>query len=153
MLKIIGGVVLAAVLTGGVTLASAAAWVATGGIAVCDIKTPDVSLKVPIPARLAEIGLLIARFAIPEEQRREMREEVGAFRPMIETVLESLADLPEGTLVSVETDSESVYVGREGSTFVVDVVADDADVRVTFPTRSFRRLAHGVGELLGDPIV
>lgn len=150
MLKIVGGVFLAAVLTGGATLASVAAWMATGGVAVCDVDTPEVSLKVPVPARLMDVGLLVARFAIPEEELRQIRHEAGPYAPMVEAVLENLADLPDGTvLVSVETDSESVLIYREGSSFVIDVESDDADVQVTLPARALRRLAHGVGGLIG----
>ncbi len=150
MLKIFGAIFLAAVLTGGATLASMAAWVATGGMAVCDVDTSDVKIKVPVPTRLADLGLVVARFAIPDEDLRDIRAEAGQYRPLIEGVLHSLADLPEGTtLVSVRTDHEDVLIAREGNDFVVDVLADDTDVRITFPAKSFHRLANGVGKLLG----
>ena len=80
MLKLLGGLTLAAILTSGAALAAVAGWMVSGGVAVCDVDTPEVSLKIPVPTRLADVGLMVARFAVPAEELREIRREAAAIR-------------------------------------------------------------------------
>ena len=150
---------IAIVLTSLVTLSATAvvgtgAYLFSGGVAVCKVETPEVSLTIPVPMRLADVGLTIARFAIPHHELREMRRELAPFVPLLEGVLNGIADIPEGSeLVSVETPTETVFIGVRDGKMQIDVEAEDAVVHVSVPMSSFRRLARGVDRLLGEPLI
>ena len=153
MLKVIGVTFLACVTVSASAVVGTAAYVATGGMGMCKVETPDVSLTVPLPMRLAELGLTVARLAIPASELREIRREAAPFRPLVEGVLSAIADIPAGTtLVSVETDQETVLIGRQGRNLTIDVEAPDTIVHVTVPVRSIRRLGRAVGRFLDAPI-
>ena len=127
MLKVIGVTFLACVTVSASAVVGTAAYVATGGIGICKVETPDVSLTVPLPMRLAELGLTVARYVGPNSELREIRREAGQFRPLVEGVLSAIADIPTGTtLVSVETGEETVLIGREGRNLTIDIEAPDA---------------------------
>ena len=153
MLKIVAITVLSLVTLGASAVVGTGVYVATGGIATCHVDTPEVTLTIPVPMRLAEIGLTIARIAVPDRELRRMRRELEPYRPLVEGVIEGLTEIPEGTLVFVETPSETVYVGRERGDLVIDVDAPDAIVRISIPMRSIRRLGRGVGKFLEEPLL
>ena len=149
MLKILGLCFLALITLSGTAFVGAGVYIASGGIAVCEIDTPEVSFTVPVPMRLADLGLAIAMHAMPRHELEQLREEVGQFVPLIETALEGIADVPDGTvLVSVKTGEEEVYIARERGKLVIDVQSPDATVHIKVPARSMRRLAHSLGEFL-----
>ena len=154
MFKIFAVIFLAFVTLGASAVVGTGAYIYSGGIAVCEVDTPEVSLTVPVPMRLADIGLSVARFAMPPEELRRVRKEAAPFRPMIEALLSGIADIPDGTtLVSVETPTETVHFGRHGSDMRIDVDTIDAEVHVTIPARSIRRLGRSLGRFLSDPII
>ena len=151
MLKILGVIFLAFITLGASAVVGTGAYVYSGGIAVCEVETPEVSLTVPIPMRLADIGLSVAHFAIPNEELRRIREEAAPFRPMVEALLTGIADIPDGTtIVSVETPTETVHVGRYGGDFKIDVDTTDAVVHVRVPASSIKRLGRSLGRFLSD---
>ncbi len=152
MLKILGVTLLACITVSASAVVGTAAYVATGGMGMCRVETPDVSLTVPLPMRLAELGLTVARFAMPASELREIRREAGPFRPLVEGVLSAIADIPAGTtLVSVETEQATVLIRRQGRNLTIDVEAPDAIVHITVPVRSIRRLGRSVGRFLDPP--
>jgi len=131
------------------TVVSAAAFLVTGGVALCRVETPEVNLTLPFPTHLADLGLLIARVAMPEEELADVRQEVEPYIPMIDGVLRELADVPNGTvLVAVSSPDETVVVDRRGGRFRVDVDSRDVDVHVSIPARSVKRLARQLSEFL-----
>ncbi len=103
------------------TVVGGAVFLAMGGVAVCRVETPDVNLFIPIPTQLVDAGLLVARVAMPEQERERMRQDVEPWMPMVETVTDALADLPNGTvLVSVETAEETCASRSVGGRLTVD---------------------------------
>jgi len=153
VLRVLAIVVLAALLTSGTVVLAGSVYLVSGGVAYCDVDTPDVRLSIPVPTRLADIALRVARFSIPDQQLEEMRREAGPYRPLVETVLSALSEVPDGTrLVSVDTVDAKVSIGREDGRMIIDVDADDARVHVSFPARAFARLGRGVGSLLGPSV-
>jgi hypothetical protein len=124
------------------TLVSGAVFLATGGVAVCRVATPEVNLTIPVPTHLIDVALVAARFGMPDHELAQMRREVEPWIPMIEAGTRELAVLPDGTvLVAVETSEVTVLVERRGGRFRVDVDSPDADVHVSLPARSFKRIA------------
>ena len=124
------------------SIVGAGAYLVTGGIMVCDVETPEVNLTIPVPTRLADMAFLVARVALPDEDREEIRREIGPFLPFIDELFGGLADIDNGTtLVSVETGQETVLIEKRRGKFLIDVDAEDAKVRVSIPARSLRRLS------------
>jgi hypothetical protein len=149
MIKLIGLTFFVGASMAVATVVNAAAFLAVGGIALCRVDTPEVHLTIPVPTHVIDAGLLAARIAVPEQEMAEVRREVEPWAPMIESVTRALADLPDGTvLVSVVTAEETVQVARRGGRWRVDVDAEDAEVHVSIPVRSVKRIARGVTSFL-----
>ena len=113
------------------------------------VETPDVNLYIPVPTHLADAGLMIARYAMPEHERAEVRRELAPWLPVVETVTQALSDLPDGTvLVAVDTTEESVRVQKRSGRLTVDVNAPDTVVHVSMPSRSVKRIARQLSLLM-----
>ena len=146
MFKLFGLTLLVGLSTSVQTVVSGAVFLAMGGVAVCRVESPDVNLFIPIPTQLADAGLLVARVAMPEQERERMRQEVEPWLPMVETITGALADLPNGTvLVSVATSEETVRVEKRSGALTVDVDTEDTDVHVSLPARSAKRIGAAAG--------
>lgn len=127
------------------SLVGAGAYLMTGGIAVCEVETPEIAFKVPVPTRIVDAGLLVTWVGVPREELADVRREIEPYLPMIEEMIDTISRVPDGsTLVSVETEDANVLVQRRDGRFHVDVEADDATVHVSLPARSLRRIS---GEL------
>jgi hypothetical protein len=98
-------------------------------------------LFVPVPALALDLGLGIAAVAMPADELERIREEARPFAPALRSVARELERCPDATLVEVVTDHESVRVVKRGSGFVIDVDAEDGQVRVALPARSLTRVA------------
>lgn len=96
---------------------------------------------VPVPALALDLGLGIAALAIPAQELERMREEARPFAPALREMARELERCPDATLVEVVTDHESVRVVKRGSGFVIDVDAEDGQVRVALPARTLSRVA------------
>jgi hypothetical protein len=149
MFKLFGLTLLVGLTTSVQTVVAGAVFLAMGGVAVCRVETPELNLFIPMPTQLADAGLIVARMAMPEQEREHLRREAGAWMPMVETITDALADLPNGTvLVSVETAQESVRVSKRLGRLTVDVDSEDADVHVSLPARSAKRIGRQLGMLM-----
>ena len=149
MIKLFGLTLLIGLSTSVQTVVAGAVFLGLGGVAVCRVDSPDVNLFIPIPTQLVDVGLLVARVAMPERERERMRREVEPWLPMVETVTDALADLPNGTvLVSVATSDETVRVEKRSGALTVDVDSEDTDVHVSLPARSARRIGRQLGMLM-----
>jgi hypothetical protein len=149
MIKLLGITMLVGLATSVQTVVAGAAFVAIGGVAVVEVKTPDVNLFIPAPTHFADAGLMVARFAMPEHERAEVRRNLEPWLPMIESATRELADAPNGTmLVSVDTPEESVRIQKRHGRLTVDVDAPDAEVHVSIPARSVKRIARQLGMLI-----
>ena len=77
MIKLIGVSLLAGSAMFVSSVVGAGVYLVTGGIAVCQVSTPDVDLTIPVPTRLADMSLLVARFAMPEEELEWIAAEIN----------------------------------------------------------------------------
>jgi hypothetical protein len=149
MFKLFGLTLLVGLTTSVQTVVAGAVFLAMGGVAVCRIDSPDVNLFIPVPTQVVDAGLMVARVAIPDRERDQMRSEVGPWLPLIESITDELASVPNGTvLVSVETGQEKVSVRKTLGRLTVDVDTEDTDVHVSLPARSARRIARQLGMLI-----
>lgn len=137
----LGLAVLMTFLGTGVALAATVA--ATGIVTVqVEERGPEgVRLLVPVPAALLDLGLGVATLAVPADELRQLRAEAAPFQPAIEAIARGIEECPDATLVEVVTDRESVRVTKRGNTLVIDVDAEDAEVRVALPARTLTRVA------------
>ena len=149
MIKLFAITLLVGLATSVQTVVAGAVFVAIGGVGVCRVETPDVNLYIPVPTHLADAGLMIARYAMPEHERAEVRRELAPWLPVVETVTQALSDLPDGTvLVAVDTTEESVRVQKRSGRLAVDVRAPDTVVHVSMPSRSVKRIARQLSLLM-----
>jgi hypothetical protein len=149
MFKLFGLTLLIGLTTSVQTMVAGAVFLTMGGVAVCKVESPEVNLFIPVPTQLADAGLMVARLAMPDRERDQVRSEVEPWLPLIETITEELASVPNGTvLVSVETAQEKVSVRKTLGRFTVDVDTEDTDVHVSFPARAAKRIARQLGMLI-----
>ena len=149
MIKLFGITLVVGLATSVQTLVAGVAFMAIGGVAVCSVQTPDVNLYIPVPTQLADAGLMIARYAMPEHERAEVRRNLEPWLPVVETITQELADVPNGTvLVSVDTPEETVRIQKRHGRLTVDVDATDAEVHVSLPARSVKRIARQMRMLI-----
>lgn len=115
---------------------AAAVYVAATGIVTIEVDghgdDPDIFL--PVPAALVGLGLSIADVAMPPEAKAEMRRGVAEARPILEAVSRGLSEMPDATLVHVETDKERVSITKRGGNFEIHVDAEKGErVRISVP--------------------
>jgi hypothetical protein len=119
-----------------------AGYVVSGGVARVAVDTPDVDLTIPVPLRLLDLGLGIARLAGADQELAEAREQLDQLRPFLRDLADEVGRIPEGKLVTVRTGSEWVSIEQRGGRFHIDVEAPDANVHVSVPRRAASRLLH-----------
>jgi hypothetical protein len=136
--------VLSLIAVGAVGAVATAGYVATGGIASVQVDTPDVDLSIPVPLRLVDLGLGIARLAGAEPELVEARRHLEQARPFLHDLADEIGRIPEGQLVTVRTADEWVSVEQRDGRFRIDVEAPDAKVHVSVPKRSAKRLLQQV---------
>jgi hypothetical protein len=149
MIKLFGLTMMIGLATSVQTVVSGVVFLGLGGVGVVRVEAPDVNLYLPIPTHLADAGLLVARATMPDEARAELRQELEPWLPLIQQVTDAIADVPNGSvLVSVETADEKVLIQKSLGRFTVDVDAEDANVHVSLPARSVKRIARQLGMLI-----
>jgi|CXWL01.1.fsa_nt_gi hypothetical protein len=115
---------------------AAAVVVASTGIVTIQVdgRGDDPDLYLPVPAALVGLGLSIADIAMPPDAKARMRRELAEVRPVLEAVSRGLSEMPDATLVEVETDNENVSIVKRGGNFEIRVdEARGEHVRISVP--------------------
>jgi hypothetical protein len=128
----------AAVLAAGVTSAAAlvTAGVRHGGfvrVAVVERGADPVSLDLLVPTPLVGAAASIARWAMPDQTRAEMRRELGEVGPLLRALAAELERCPDATLVEVDDGDDHVRIAKDGARLIVRVRSPEADVDVEVP--------------------
>ena len=112
---------------------------ATGTVQVMvDERDPDgANLWIPVPAILFDLALFAAPRVIPPGELAEAREEIAPYLPALRQLAEAIEDMPNATLVEVESPGEHVKISKRWGTFHIEVHDQDADVSVQIPARLF----------------
>jgi hypothetical protein len=140
VVKIIAGLAICGLLL--FTLAGAAVISAgTVYVSVEEKGADGFSISIPLPVNLASAALSF----IPEEELEDIRAEIGPWMPVVEVVLEELARCPDGTLVEVEDDRETVSIVKRGGKLVIDVDNRHDRVHVSVPIRGVEKLVRQLG--------
>jgi hypothetical protein len=137
----LGLAVLMTFLGTGVALAATVAATGLVTVQIEEAGPEGVRLLVPVPAALLDLGLAVATLAVPGDELRQLRAEAAPFQPVLAAIARGIEECPDATLVEVVTDRESVRVTKRGNTLVIDVDAEDAEVRVALPARTLTRVA------------
>ena len=85
------------------------------GVGTVYVKNEDVTLWLPVPMALAELGLWV----IPGKELQEVRENLLPVRDLVLASFTELQNCPDAAFVEVKTSEESVLVLKEGNDLIV----------------------------------
>lgn len=120
-------------------LAFGATVAATGTVQVSvKEKGPDgANLWIPVPAIFFDAALFAAPRLIPPEALADARADAAPYLPALRQLADAIDDLPNATLVEVESPTEHVKISKRFGTFYIEVHDQESDVRVQVPARLF----------------
>lgn len=115
---------------------AAAVIVAATGIVTIEVDghgdDPDIYL--PVPAALVGAGLAIADLAMPPEAKARMRRQTAEARPVFQAISQGLTEMPDSTLVQVDSDRQHVSIQKRGGNFLIEVDDESGEhVRISVP--------------------
>lgn len=105
------------------------------GVVVVDVKEGGADghhFVIPVPLILAQAALNFA----PEEAQYVECEEFGPYQDLAIKVLEELKNVPDATLVEVQSRSESVLIRKSGDELLIDVESGSDIVYCRVPLKS-----------------
>lgn len=120
--------------------ATAVAATGTVTVSVQERGAGGMRLYVPVPALLLDFAVFAAPRVMPHDALAEVRREIAPFRAGLETLAEEIETCPRGVLVDVRTPDEHIRVTKGWRSFDIEVDSDDADVRVSIPSRLASRV-------------
>lgn len=105
----------------------------TGIISVhVQTKGPDgKNIRVMVPALLVPLGMQF----IPDDKLRQAARQIQPWLPTIKAAGAELDRIPEGTLVEVLSERETVSIVKRGNSLVIDINSRDETVHVSFPIK------------------
>ena len=124
----------AAIMGGTVLLCGALAY--SGGVVDVDVqqKTPGghhIHLPLPALAGPAVLAVIPARHMHFGHDARQVREVM----PAVRAAVEELARCPDGPLVDVQSDHETVHIAKDGAYLTIGVDNAKETVHISFPIR------------------
>src|SRR5260370_41370697 len=107
------------VVVGGTVLVCGALAYSGGVVDVCvKEKTPQGHyIHLPLPALAGSLALHVA----PHRHFQHTPRELQQWLPAIQIAAEELRNIPDGTLVDVQNDRETVRIVKDGGDIVIDV--------------------------------
>ncbi|MCI0417071.1 hypothetical protein L0222_30240 [bacterium] len=104
------------------------------GIAVVNVhdKVHGKHLFVPVPVGLVNLGLNI----VPGEMFRQVRDDLGPHRKMIQSLANELENVPDTDFVDVQSKQKRVLISKSGRNLIIDVQTPEESVYVRFPIRA-----------------
>ncbi|HUG44870.1 MAG TPA: hypothetical protein VMN76_11590, partial [Acidobacteriota bacterium] len=113
------------------------------GIGTVRVKTPDVSLFIPVPMGLIRVGLALT----PAQHLDKIRRELRPHREILTIAIGELVRAPDAVFVEVVDGSELVLIEKRGGNLYVTVHSDDEDVELKIPLHS---VEEAVRALIGE---
>ncbi len=98
----------------------------------------NISIRIPAAAVAGILGFL------PNAVFYEATEECGEYMPLVRGVCEELANLPDFTLVEVESRHEMVLIRKIGNSLHIDVEDHDETVQVSIPLGIVEKVARKI---------
>jgi hypothetical protein len=119
-------------------------YVVQAGIAVVQVRTPDVRIWIPVPVALGHLaGHLLD---MPLRMEKDF-QEVWQHREAAAEILRQLPGLPDADLVQVDSGKEHVRILKRGDVLLVQVDSPTEKVNIRLPIQTAERLA----EVLENP--
>lgn len=125
----------------GVALAATVAHSGMVTVQVHETGPQGTHVFVPVPAAAVDLGLGIASFAMPAQERARIAEQIAPYRPALAAMVGELERCPDATLVDLRSDRQTVRVVKRGERFVIDVNAPDGQVHVAVPAHTISKIA------------
>ncbi len=149
VLAVLVGMALVMVMGTGIMVAGTAVSSGLMTVSVHEEGPDGVDLYIPVPAGLVEVALGLAPVVLQlvdqhhdlDHELRHVRAELRDVLPVVEAMLDELADMPDAVLVEVDGDHEYVRVSKQGRSLEVLVEEGGNRVAVRIPTRVFRSLS------------
>jgi hypothetical protein len=110
-----------------------------GSVSVQIHERDGIDLSLKIPTFLARAALRL----FPDQVGDYVRAELEEWGPAVCAAYEELERCPDATLVSIESDDETVQISMQRNTFIVEIANYDERVRIAVPVAI-------VGEVLGQ---
>lgn len=113
------------------------------GIGTVRVKTPDLSLFIPVPMGLIRVGLALT----PTRHLEKIRRELEPHREILTVAIAELVQAPDAVFVEVITESERVLIEKRGGQLFVIVRTEDEDIELKIPLDS---VEEAVRTLIGE---
>jgi hypothetical protein len=113
------------------------AYIIQAGIALVDVKTPEVHLWIPVPVAL---GHLAGEFVdLPQIDKKEWAE-LMEHRAAVTEILRQLRYLPDANFVEVEKAEEHIRIYKQADALWVSVNTPQEKVEVRLPLKMVEHL-------------
>jgi hypothetical protein len=111
--------------------------VLNAGVGSVSVKNEEISLWLPLPMALAEVGV----WFVPTEDLANVRGKLAPVKGLVFAGMAELQGSPDVILVEVDTPEETVLIQKEGSDLIVDVDSrSEGEVHLELPIRSLERI-------------
>jgi hypothetical protein len=145
--------ILIAIFAGVILLVSGAAYATWRAFTSHGLITVDVAeksmagnrVRIVLPGVLLRAGTCALSLA-PEHELARIRRDLDDVMPMMQAVVEELEAMPDMTIVRVESERESVRIGKKDGHLVIDVETDDEDVHVAVPIGAVGEVLRALGD-------
>ncbi|MEM7051593.1 MAG: hypothetical protein AAF604_18135 [Acidobacteriota bacterium] len=128
----------------GLTCVMLVGTVGAAGIAVASVRhagmvhvsvqeVGEPAINITVPAALVGLAMSAATRFIPEDERAEIRSEVGPWAPHVREVIDEFRAMPDATIVEVLDGDDSVEVRKVRNSLVIDVSEPGTEVHVEMP--------------------
>jgi len=137
LLTTIGAMV---VIVGGWTL-MIGTFVVWSGVSTVQIQPAEGrGFAFPVPmAAIEMVAWTAPKFVHSEIDEITIDADLGELKPAVLALADGISDLSDGTIVEIESDSETVRVWQEKGRLKIEVDADDVQIRIGVPSRSIAR--------------
>ena len=128
----------------GATVATVAA-TGTVSVRVQGKSSGGTNLYLPVPALLIDLAVVALPLVAPADALAAARREVAPYRASVQALAAELEACPAGVLVDYRDGDEHVRISKGWRSFDIEVISDDADIRVSVPARLFGRVFDTLG--------
>jgi hypothetical protein len=111
------------------------------GIAIISVHSPNENLWIPVPVALGHVVGKFIDLPIPKQGEIETLME---YRAVAADLLRQLHDLPDCSLVEVDSRNEKVRVFKQGDNLCVNVDDHNEHVKVRLPLRTVDRFVEAL---------
>ncbi len=105
---------------------------------VVDVQDGDDHVSLRFPAALANIGLNVAAWVVPDRAFGDEAAEIARYRGLMERVATEIESSPSFRLLEVEDHGEKILVEVQDGRFRLSVHSDEEQVLIAIPIETVR---------------